>query len=74
MDFRERITSNFEVMLGKPVIKGSRITVENVLKKLSEGMSADEILKAYPGIGKEDVMACLAYSAEVISGEEIVAS
>ena len=72
MDYRERITSNYKVMLGKPVIKGTRITVENVLKKLAEGATKDEILQMYPHLKKEDVNAVLTYASEVIGNEDII--
>ncbi|MCP5052474.1 MAG: DUF433 domain-containing protein [bacterium] len=62
------------ILLGKPVIMGTRISVELILKKLSEGMTIDELLEAYPTITKEDVMAVLSYSAEVIAREEFIAS
>ena len=61
-------------MLGKPVIKGSRITVELILRKLSEGMSIEEVLEAYPHLTKEDVLATFSYSADVISKEELIAT
>ncbi|MCP2596552.1 DUF433 domain-containing protein [Candidatus Aminicenantes bacterium AC-334-E05] len=61
-------------MRGKPVIKGTRITVELILKKLSEGMNIEELLKAYPNLKKEDVLAALSYSADVISQEEMIGS
>jgi len=59
-------------MLGKPVIKGTRITVELILRKLSEGMSMDEVIQAYPHLTREDILAALSYSADVISKEEII--
>jgi uncharacterized protein (DUF433 family) len=74
MDYKEKITTNPNVMLGKPVIKGTRITVELILKKLSEGMTIDELLEAYPHLKKEDVLAALSYSADVISKEELIAT
>ena len=74
MDYKKRITSSHEIMLGKPVIKGTRITVELILKKLSDGMGMDELLNAYPGISREDIFAVFAYSADVISKEEMLVS
>ncbi|MGR3178624.1 MAG: DUF433 domain-containing protein [Candidatus Anammoxibacter sp.] len=74
MNYRKRITANPNIMLGKPVIKGTRITVEIVLKKLSEGMFIEELLEAYPHLSKEDIFAVLSYSADVISKEELIAS
>lgn len=72
--YREKITVDPGVMLGKPVIKGTRIPVELILRKLSEGMSIDELLDAYPHLTREDVLAALSYSADVISQEEMIAS
>ena len=72
--YRERITVDPDVMLGKPVIKGTRITIELILKKLSEGMSIEELREAYPHLTKEDILAALSYSADVISQEELIAS
>ena len=74
MDYRERITTDPNIVLGKPVIKGSRITVELILRKLSEGMTIDELLEAYPHVTKDDILAALSYSAEVISQEELIAT
>ena len=73
MIYTDRIVADQKVMLGKPVIKGTRITVELILNKLSDGMSIDEILQAYPHLTKEDILAVLSYSADVISREEIIA-
>lgn len=49
-------------MLGKPIVKGTRITVELILKKLSEGMSFEDLLEAYPHLTKDDILAALSYS------------
>ena len=73
MTYTDRIVSDPKIMLGKPVIKGTRITVELILKKLSEGMTIEELLEAYPHLTKEDILAVLSYSADVISREEIIA-
>jgi len=72
MDYRERITSDYKVMLGKPVIKGTRITVEHVLKKLAEGATREDILKMYPHLKEADVTAVLNYASEVISNEDVI--
>ena len=73
MTYTDRIVSDSTIMLGKPVIKGTRITVELILKKLSEEMSTDELIQAYPHLKREDILAVLSYSADVISKEEIIA-
>lgn len=72
MTYADRIVTDPKIMLGKPVIKGTRITVELILKKLSEGMSIDELIQAYPHLTREDILAALSYSADVISKEEII--
>jgi len=74
MDLKERITTNPEILLGKPVIRGTRITVETILRKLAEGATFDELLEAYPSLTREDILAALAYSAEVPAGEELIVS
>lgn len=71
---KERVTADPNIMLGKPIIKGTRITVELILRKLSEGMSVEGLLEAYPSLTREDVLAALSYSADVISEEAIIAS
>lgn len=72
MDYHNRITADPNVMLGKPIIKGTRITVELVLRKLSEGMTVDALLEAYPNLAKDDVLAALSYSVDVIATEEML--
>ncbi len=59
--FWDRVEINPQVMLGKPVIKGTRITVEIILKKLSQSISSDEILSDYPRLKREDIQAAIAY-------------
>ena len=67
----DRIVSDPEVMLGKPVVAGTRIPVELVLRKLSQGASVEE-LDGYPRLTREDVAAVLDYAADVIALEEVV--
>jgi uncharacterized protein (DUF433 family) len=74
MNYNWRVISNPNILLGKPVIKGTRISVESIIKKLAEGMTNDELLEAYPSLNKEDIMAALSYSADVIAMEELIAS
>ena len=59
-------------MLGKPVIKGTRITVELILRKFSEGAGKEDILKMYPKLTSEDLKAVFYYAAETIANEEIL--
>ena len=73
MDYKKYIESNPNVMLGKPIIKGTRITVELIIQKLSEGASHLQLLEAYPSLTANDILAALAYASEVISNETIIA-
>jgi len=66
-----RIVVNPKVMTGKPIIKGTRIPVEQVLRLLPQGLSFDEILKDYPHLKKDDIMAALLYAAKVMGKEEV---
>lgn len=61
MDWRTRIVSNKEVLLGKPVIKGTRISVELVLELLAEGWNEAQVLESYPNITADDLKAVFAY-------------
>jgi uncharacterized protein (DUF433 family) len=67
----ERIAADPKVMGGKPVVKGTRITVEQVLKMLAQGLTNEEILKDYPHLSKDDIAAVLLYAAKVAGEEEI---
>ncbi len=63
----DRIDINPEVMLGKPVIRGTRITVELLLRKLSEGASEADLIDAYPYLKREDIQAAIAYAADTVA-------
>ena len=60
--FIDRITVDPAIMVGKPIIKGTRVTVEHILALLMQGMSVDEILVEYPHLVKDDIFACLAFA------------
>jgi uncharacterized protein (DUF433 family) len=66
----DRIELNPGVMLGKPVVRGTRITVELILRKLSEGATEQELLEAYPHLEREDIRSAIAYAADTVSHEE----
>jgi uncharacterized protein (DUF433 family) len=68
----DRIEINPAVMLGKPVIRGTRIAVELVIRKLSEGATEADLLDAYPRMTREDIKAALAYAADSLSHETVV--
>jgi uncharacterized protein (DUF433 family) len=68
----ERIEINPDVMLGKPVIRGTRIPVELILRKLGEGATEADLLDAYPRLTKADIQAALAYAARSLAHETIL--
>jgi uncharacterized protein (DUF433 family) len=70
MPLAERIEIDPRVMLGKPVIRGTRIPVELILRKLSEGADEAQLLDAYPRLSREDIHAAMAYAADTIAHEE----
>lgn len=63
------ITSDPGVMQGKPVVAGTRITVESILEKLAAGENIDEILEAHPRLTREAVQAALAFAAEALKAD-----
>jgi len=71
MNTQDYITSDPKVMLGKPVIKGTRITVELILEKLSEGETIEDILEAHPHISEEAIRAALAFAAQNLRADTI---
>jgi uncharacterized protein (DUF433 family) len=71
VDWRERIEINPDVMTGKPVIKGTRLTVDHVIELLAEGWTAAQITEEYPGITAEDISGCLSYASAVIKEEKV---
>jgi uncharacterized protein (DUF433 family) len=68
----ERIAIDPAIMMGKPVIRGTRITVEMVLRKLAEGATEGELLEEYPHLAVDDIRAAVAYGAATVAHEEIV--
>ncbi|MDR9415719.1 MAG: DUF433 domain-containing protein [Gracilimonas sp.] len=68
----DRIEVNPEIMFGKPVIKGTRVTVEQILRKVGAGMSKEQIFKDHPRITSEDIRAAQEFAADYLAGEEIV--
>lgn len=70
-DWKEHITIDPKILVGKPVIKGTRLAVEFVIDLLAQGWSDQEILRNYPGITREDIQACLAYASETLKIEKV---
>lgn len=69
--YRERIVVDPAIMVGKPVVKGTRIPVELVLKRLSQDLNIETLLTAYPRLTVEDIKACLAYAEALVEGEDV---
>ena len=67
----ERITINPHVMVGKPTIRGLRITVDQILKALASGITSKELIEDYPELEPEDIQATLLYAAELVSEEQV---
>ncbi len=70
-DWRERITADPTVLVGKPVVRGTRIAVEFVLDLVASGWSFDQVLENYPGLTVEDIRACVAYAKDVLAEERV---
>ena len=72
VNYKEKIDSNPGIMLGKPKIKGTRITIELILRKISDGYSFEEILEMYPNLIKGDILAAIGYAAAILESEEVI--
>ena len=71
-NINNHISADPNIMLGKPVIKGTRITVELILQKMADGYSINELIEMYPHLKSDDIYAVIAYAAKVISSEEVI--
>jgi Uncharacterized conserved protein len=71
MDWQERITIDPKILVGKPVVKGTRLSVEFIIGLLAQGWSEAEVLRNYPGLTPDDLKACLAYAGDVIKSERV---
>ncbi|MEZ5046115.1 MAG: DUF433 domain-containing protein [Chitinophagaceae bacterium] len=70
MDYNKFIERNPEIMLGKPVIKGTRITVELIMRKLAGGFNIDKLIENYPHLTSAQIYAALEYAADMIANED----
>ncbi len=70
--YRERIEINPKKMFGKPVIRGTRITVEHILRKLAAGMTVEDILHDHPHLTRDDIYAAIAFAADYMADEDMV--
>jgi uncharacterized protein (DUF433 family) len=66
------ITRDPKILLGKPIIKGTRISVELIMRKLANGYSVEQILSSYPHLTLHQIQACFEYTANLIADEQIV--
>lgn len=71
MSWQDRITAGPKVLVGKPVVRGTRISVELVIDLLAAGWSQEQILDSYPNLTAEDIRACLAYAGELLHSEKV---
>jgi uncharacterized protein (DUF433 family) len=71
MNWRERITVDPKILVGKPIIKGTRISVEFVVELLGRGWTFAHILHEYDHLRRKDLQACLAYASEVLRSEQV---
>ena len=71
MNWRDKIVIDPNVLLGKPIIKGTRIAVEFVIELLARGWSMEKIFEEYDHLTKDDIQACLGYASEILKSEKI---
>lgn len=71
MIWQDRIVIDPQVLVGKPVVKGTRLAVEFIVDLLAQGWSEGDILKNYPGLTHEDIQACLAYASALLHTEKV---
>jgi len=72
MEWRDRIVSDPEILVGKPIIKGTRISVELILGWLANGWTFEQVLESYPQIAREDILAALAFATERLHEEDYI--
>ena len=71
MNWRERITIDPDILVGKPIVKGTRISVEFVVDLLGRGWTQEQVLREYDQLSAEDIQACLAYASDVLKAERV---
>ena len=71
MDWKERIIVDPKILVGKPVIKGTRLAVEFIVDLLAQDWQESEIVQNYPGITHDDITACLKYATSILKAEKI---
>ena len=71
MDWQERIEIGPNVLVGKPIVRGTRLAVEFIIDLLAQGWTEAELLRNYPGLTHEDVQACLGYASATLQAERV---
>ena len=71
MNWRDRITVDSRILVGKPIIKGTRISVEFVIDLLARGWTSNQVTEEYDHLTAEDIQACLAYTSEMLKSERV---
>jgi uncharacterized protein (DUF433 family)/predicted nuclease of predicted toxin-antitoxin system len=71
MSWQERIVTDSDVLVGKPVVRGTRLAVDFLIDLLAQGWSESEILRNYPGLTHEDLQACLFYASNALRAEKV---
>lgn len=71
MSWRARIIVDPAILVGKPVIKGTRLAVEFIIDLLAQGWSEADILRSYPNLAPEDIQACLSYASALLKAEKV---
>jgi len=71
MEPEPRIVLDPKILTGKPIIRGTRISVDFILELLASGWTESSILQEYPGIGHEDILACIRYAQEIVRSERV---
>lgn len=71
MSWQERIVVSPDILVGKPVVRGTRLAVVFIIDLLAQGWSEEEILRNYPGLTHEDIQACLSYASAILHAEKV---
>ena len=71
MNWQDRVVIDPAILVGKPVVRGSRLAVEFIVDLLAQGWSQEDILRNYPGLTHEDIVACLAYASSLLKAEKV---
>ena len=71
MSWQERIVTDPDILVGKPVVRGTRLAVEFIIDRLAQGWSEPDLLRNYPGLTHEDIQACLSYASHALRAEKV---